>query len=174
MSTFELAARTARTSAFDIVRQRELTRRAIASQSFCTLASVSAAQQPHVAGVRYVQIGSALYLTMFDDSVKARNLGENPRVAICIPVRTYPLVPPYTIQFQGVAELLPRTDPRTAELFDQGRLKTIVSSKDYANPRTMFARIVPGRRVSTYGIGVSLLQIAREPTSAIRSFAWHD
>jgi nitroimidazol reductase NimA-like FMN-containing flavoprotein (pyridoxamine 5'-phosphate oxidase superfamily) len=169
MSTIEITAPIHAPAEFDAERQRELVRKSIAKQSFCTLATTSSALRPHVVGVRYVEIGGVLYMTMFDESVKVRNIRENERVAVCIPVRKYPFVPPYAVQFQGTAELLSRTDPRIVELFEAGRLKGIISKTDYADPHTIFARITPGKRVSTYGIGVSLLQIVREPTSAIRS-----
>jgi hypothetical protein len=51
-------------------------------------------------------------------------------------------------------------------------LKGIISVKDFADPGACFARIEPGKRVSTYGLGFSLIQIARNPTAAIRSFTW--
>jgi hypothetical protein len=154
---------------FDVQRQREIALRTIARKSFCTLATVSSELRPHVVGVRYVMIGGALYVTMFDESVKSRNIQQNSRVAVCIPVRKYPFGPPFAVQFQAQANLLSRTDPRIVDLFNAGRLKGIISKKDYDDPHTCFARIQLPHRVSTYGLGVSLLQIIREPTSAIRS-----
>ena len=120
MSTIELPAASHSAEAFDLDRQRDLTNRAIARQSFCTLATTSTELRPHVAGMRYVRIGNAFYITMHDDSVKARNIGQNPRVAICIPVKKFPFVPPYAIQFQGMAELLLRTDPGSSTSSRQG------------------------------------------------------
>lgn len=154
---------------FDSDRQRAIARKAIARHSFCTLATASSAHCPHVVGVRYAVVDDALYVTMFDDSVKARNIRENPRVAMCIPARKVPFFPPFAVQFQGRAELLSRDDPRVVELFKAGRLKRIISPKDFENPHSCFARIVPSRRLSTYGLGVPLLRIMREPTSAMRS-----
>jgi hypothetical protein len=172
MATANVTIDTPYASDFDIERQREITNRQVDRHSFCTLATTSAELRPHVSGVRYVRIGGAFYMTMHDDSVKARNIRQNPRVAVCIPVKKFPFVPPYAIQFQGTAELLPNTDARIVDLFEAGRLKGIISAKDFADPGTCFARIEPGSRVSTYGIGFSLIQIARNPTAAIRSFTW--
>ena len=172
MATANITAGSHATGTFNIERQRAITNRAIDRQSFCTLATTSAELRPHVTGMRYVRIGGAFYITMHEDSIKARNIRQNPSVAICIPVKKFPFVPPYAIQFQGTAEILPKSDHRIVDLFEAGRLKGIISAKDFAVPGTCFARIEPGRRVATYGLGFSLIQIARNPTAAIRSFTW--
>ncbi len=155
---------------FDVARQRALTRKALLRRSFCTLATASSANVPHVVGVRYAVIDGALYITMFQDSLKARNIRQNPRVALCIPARKLPLCPPFAVQFQARAELLANDDPGIVALFEAGHFKRIISAGDFAQPRTCFARIPLPRRVSTYGLGVPLRQIVRDPTSAIRSF----
>lgn len=172
MATIRLEQTAAVAETFDVERQRELIRKEMAKRSFCTLATTSTEMRPHVVGLRYVMIGDAMYVTMHDDSVKARNIRENPRVAVCIPASKVPLFPPFAVQFQGTATLLPVTDQRIQDLFAAGRLKGIISAKDFReDPGTVFARIVPNRRVSSYGVGVSLLQIVRHPTSAMRSVA---
>ena len=92
MSTLEITAPAQTIAEFDVARQRELVRKAIAKHSFCTLATTSTELRPHVVGVRYAHIGGALYVTMFDESIKVRNIRGNARVAVCIPVKKYPLV----------------------------------------------------------------------------------
>lgn len=154
---------------FDTDRQRALARKAIAKHSFCTLATSSSVNVPHVVGVRYAVIDDALYITMFDDSIKARNIRDNPRVAVCIPTRKIPMFPPFAVQFQGRAEMFPNDDPEIVRLYEAGQFKRIISKADFGNPHSWFARIAPPRRISTYGIGVPLMQIVRDPTSAIRS-----
>ncbi len=156
-------------TSFDLQRQRAIARRTIEGRSFCTLATSSPSNVPHVVAVRYAVLDGALYVTMFGDSIKARNIRANPRVAVCIPARKFPMFPPFAVQFQGRAELLPNDDPEIVRLFEAGAFKRIISKADFADPHSWFARIAPPRRVSTYGLGVSLLQIVREPTSAVRS-----
>ena len=169
MSTMRIEQTAAMADSFDADRQRELIEKEMAKRSFCTLATTSLEMRPHVAGMRYVKIGDALYVTMHDHSVKARNIRENPRVAVCIPAKKVPFFPPFTVQFQGTATLLPVDDQRIQDLFAAGRLKGIISAKDFReDPGTVFARIVPNRRVTSYGLGVSLLQIVKHPASAIR------
>lgn len=160
----------ANVNAFDLARQRALAEATIARRSFCTLATASAANVPHVVGVRYAVVDAALYVTMFQDSIKARNIRGNSRVAVCIPARKLPMFPPFAVQFQARADLLANDDPQIVALYEAGHFKRIVSAGDFAHPQTCFARIPLPRRVSTYGIGVPLLQIVRDPTSAIRSF----
>jgi hypothetical protein len=169
MATMQIEQKAVVADAFDEARQRELIRKEMSKRTFLTLATASQEMRPHVVGLRYVMIGDALYVTMHDDSVKARNIGANPRVAVCIPAKKVPLFPPFVVQFQGTATLLPVTDQRIQNLFAAGRLKGIISAKDFhEDPKTTFARIVPNKRVFSYGLGVSLLQIVRQPTTAMR------
>lgn len=159
---------------FDEGRQRSIVRRELARHSFCTLATSSGAQRPHVAGVLYALVGNDLYLTIHDDSVKARNIADNPRVAVCVPIRKVPFFPPFAIQFQATATLLDSTDPEITRLVATGALKKILTGIDLEDPTNRFVRITPGRRISTYGLGVPLLQVIRQPTTAMRSIDWRD
>ena len=60
--------------------------RTIGRRSFATLATTSAAGQPHAAGVLYARSGDHLYVSTMRQSRKARNIIENPRVAVTIAV----------------------------------------------------------------------------------------
>ncbi len=93
-------------------RQRRIIRRAIAKHSFCTLATASAANRPLVTGVLYAAVGDLLYVSTLETSAKARNIRENHRVAVCIPVRRFPVGPPFTVQFQGTATVCPIDEPQ--------------------------------------------------------------
>ncbi len=143
--------------------------RAIQRRSFCTLATSSAANEPHVAGVLYAVADRVLYLTTQAHSKKGRNLRECPRAAICIPVRTYPVGPPFCVQFRGTAQLLSPEDPDMVTLLDARRLKKITSHGELDDPDSWFMRLVPDRRISTYGIGVPLRTLFRDPISASRT-----
>jgi hypothetical protein len=101
--------------------------------------------------------------------VKARNLRENPRVAVCIPVRKFPAGPPMAVQFQGDAELLARDDPRIVSLLQAGRLKKIAGYGALDKPGGVFVRIRTYRRISTYGLGVPLLRLLRDVGLGARS-----
>jgi general stress protein 26 len=143
--------------------------RAIRRRSFCTLATSSSANRPHVVGVLYVPVDGQLYVSTLQDSVKARNVRENPRVAVCIPVRRFPVGPPFNVAFQGHAELCQRDDPRIAPLIETKRLKAITSHGELDDPDSWFLIITPGSRLAGYGLGVPLRQLVRDPIHATRS-----
>ena len=144
-------------------------RRAIERRSFCTLATSSASCEPHVVGVLYSAVEGALYISTAEGSRKLRNIRENPRVAICIPVRRFPVGPPFAIQFQATAELLPREDRDIERLLHAGRLKKIVAHGILEDPRTCFMRVTPHDRISTYGIGVPIRSLLRDPVGGART-----
>jgi hypothetical protein len=150
---------------------REAARRALERHSFCTLATSSRGGWPHVVGVEYASVGDVLYVHTFDDSRKARNIRENPHVGVCVPVRRVPFAPPFCVQFQGAAELLPVDHPDVTTLLASGRLKKITAFRALTAPGACIIRIAPGRTISTYGIGVSLLTLLRDPLRASRTVA---
>ena len=150
-------------------RQRKIIRRAIERHSFGVLATASAANRPLAVGVLYAAVGRDIYISTLGGSVKARNVRENPRVALSIPVRRYPLAPPFSVQFQGTAELRSPDDPEIARLLAAGALKRITSHGELDPPDACFVRVVPGPRVATYGLGVPLRQLLRDPIHASRS-----
>jgi len=144
--------------------------RAVERRSFCTLATASATGEPHVAGVLYAVADRVLYLTTRTHSKKGRNLRANARVAVCIPVRRYPIGPPFCVQFRATAELLAPDVPDIAELLRGGKaLKRITSHGELDDPDTWFVRVVPDRRISTYGIGVPLRSLLRDPIAGSRT-----
>jgi hypothetical protein len=157
------------TPAFDQARQVRAVQRAIARHSFCVLATSSAANRPHAVGILYAAVGLDLYLLIGDDTIKARNIRENPRVAISIPVRTFPFAPPMAVQYQGSAELVPVDDPEIVALLAAGRLKRITGMGALRTPGVVFVRVRPGRRIASYGIGMSMLTLLRDLTLGARS-----
>jgi hypothetical protein len=141
--------------------------KAIAKRSFCTLATVSPIGRPHVAGVLYQAIGTTLYVNMSRDGRKGRNIVENPHVAVSIPIRRLPVGgPPSTVQFQGRAEMLGFDDPDIVRMVGAGELKNITSHGELDHADGCFVRITPLRRMTTYGLGMSLLKLIRDPLHA--------
>jgi hypothetical protein len=150
-------------------------RRAIERRAFATLATASPAGAPHVAGVLYEAVaarpgdagaGVVLYVSTPIGSRKARNVAADPRVAVCIPVRRLPVGPPSSIQFQGRAEVLALDDPDVTRLAAAGELKAITSHGELELDGGCFLRITPSRRVHTYGLGLSLRALLRDPLAA--------
>jgi hypothetical protein len=142
-------------------------RTAITKRSFATLATTSPAQRPHAAGVLYAEVDGVLYVSTLRASRKARNVAANPHVFVSIPVRRVPFgAPPSTIQFAATAEVLAVDDADVVALARAGRLDAITGHGELDLPDGCILRITPGSTVHTYGIGMSLLALARNPLEA--------
>ena len=137
--------------------------RAINKRSFATLATTSPAHRPHDAGVLYEAVDGVLYVNTKRTSRKARNVVTNPNVAVAIPVRRLPIGPPSSIQFQGTATVLDLDDPEILELVAAGRLKSITGHGELEIEDGCFLRITPSGRLFTYGIGMPLSKLIRDP-----------
>jgi hypothetical protein len=144
----------------------DLVRRALAKRSFATVATVSERGRPHVAGVLYAIAGDALWFSTDRDSRKARNIAANPFVAMDVLVRRVPVGPPSSIHFQATAEVVTTDDPRLRALVDSGALRSITSHGELERAGGCFVRVDLPARVHTYGLGMSLLHLARHPLEA--------
>lgn len=140
--------------------------KAIARRSFCTLATSSATNRPHVAGVLYVADDGVLYVSTLRTSRKARNVVANPEVFLCIPVRRLPVGPPSTVQFAATAEVLATDDSDIVRLAAAGRLKAITGHGELDHPDGCFLRITPAATLHTYGLGLSLRRLISDPLNA--------
>jgi len=145
-------------------------RRAIDRNSFCVLATWSATTGAHAVGVMYSEAEGDLYVATMRDSAKARNIAANPRIGVCIPARRFPFSPPFVVQFRAAAQVLASNDATIERLLRAGKLKRITRHGELDEPRTCFLRLVPDPKVSTYGVGVSLWTLARDPLHASRTF----
>lgn len=160
---------TASPNGADSARQLAMVKRVMAKQSFCVLATSSARNVPHAVGLLYAAVGLDLYFLVGGDTVKVRNVRDNPRVAVSIPVRKYPFAPPMAVQFQGTAEVLGVQDPLVQDLLRAGRLKRIAGHGVMDQPGTCLLRVTPARRIASYGIGVPLLRLLRDVRQGARS-----
>lgn len=140
--------------------------RAIAKRSFATLGTVSGADHPHSAGVLYEAVGATLYVSTMYASRKARNIATNPRVAVTIPIRRLPVGPPSSVHFQGRAELLAQDDAEIRDLVAGGYLTSITGHGELDVSGGSFVRIEPDSTLFTYGLGMSLWRLIRNPLAA--------
>lgn len=142
-------------------------RAAIAKRSFATLATTSPSQRPHAAAVLYQAVGDVLYVSTLRPSRKARNIAANPHVFLSIPVRRVPFgAPPSTIQFAATAHLLPVDHPEVTSLARTRQLNAITSHGELDLPDGCIVRIEPDHRIHTYGLGMSLYTLAKNPLDA--------
>ena len=141
-------------------------RRAIARRSVATLATASATGRPHAATVLYQFVEDALFVSTGRASRKARNVADRGTAAVTIAVRRLPFGPPASIQFQSTAELVATDDAEIVRLAAAGRLRRITSHGELDLADGCFLRLAPPSRVLTYGLGMSLLQLLRNPLEA--------
>jgi Pyridoxamine 5'-phosphate oxidase len=141
--------------------------RAISKRSFATLATTSPQQRPHAAGVLYAEVDGVLYVSTLRSSRKARNIAANPNAFVSIPVRRIPFgAPPSSVQFAATAELLPVDHPDVVGLAAAGRLKAITSHSELELPDGCIVRITPSATIHTYGLGMSLRALGKDPLNA--------
>lgn len=172
MSATTTATAPATSAPFDVTAHRARAKRELAKASFATIATTSASNRPHVVGIRYALIDDRCYIVVHEQSIKVRNIRQNPHVAISVPIRKVPFFPPYSIQFQGTAEIVSLEDPHIRRLIEENAFKRISTRKDLEKPGQVVIRVTPGKRLSTYGFGFSPLQIIRDAQSAMRSVEW--
>lgn len=137
--------------------------RTIARRTFCTLATVSPAGNPHVAGVVYDAVDGRLWIHTLEGSRKARNVAANPSVAVSIPYRRLPMGPPFTIHFQARARLVAMDDPEVVALLETGELGHISGHGALDMPDGVFVVIEPVRTIHSYGPGARIIDLARDP-----------
>lgn len=142
--------------------------RTLQKHSYCVISTVSPKGNPHAVGVLYAYVDGALYIATGDSTRKAKNVWSNPNAAVCVPVRKYPVGPPFAVNFQGRAEVLARDEPEIARLLAAGKLKKIVGYGVIDEPDLCFIKITPNNRIGTYGLGVPLRELLRNPAHADR------
>lgn len=138
----------------------------IERRSFAVLATTGREGAAHAAGVLYVLHAGQFYVTTSRTSRKARNVVTNPNVSLCIPIRRAPVGPPSTVQIAAIAEVLSPDDPTIAGLVADGKLASITGHGELDLPDICLLRLTPRPRISTYGLGMSLRQLARDPLNA--------
>jgi hypothetical protein len=138
----------------------------IAKRSFCTLATTSAGNLPHVAGVLYAPVEGVLYVNTLRTSRKSKNITRNPQAFVCVPVRRLPIGPPSSIQFGATVNIHEVDHPDIVRLVQSGALKSITSHGELDLPESCFLVITPNARMHTYGLGMPMHQLIRNPLEA--------
>ena len=145
-----------------------IVRKAVADRTFANLATASATGRAHVAGVLYALAEGSLWISTLRSSRKARNVAENPAVAVTVPVRRLPVGPPATVAVQGRGTIVPLDDPRLRRLAASGALKAVTSHGELDLDGGCFIEVQLPARVPAYGLGMPLLRFLRDPLAAGR------
>ena len=148
--------------------------RILARRSFCVLATTSPAGNSHAAGVVFDWADGAMYIHTMRSSRKARNIASNPNVAVVVPARRLPVGPPFTVQFQATARIFSMNHATIQTLLGSRKLATTSGHGALNEPDGCFLQITPTSVVHTYGIGVAVLGIIKDPLHAgARTTRWH-
>lgn len=145
----------------------------LARHSFCIVATTSPAGNGHAAGVVFDWADGALYIHTMRSSRKARNIAANPHVGIVVPARRLPVGPPFTVQFHATATIVAMNDEAIRRLLADRKLATTSGHGALDESDGCFLRITPISVVHTYGIGVPVLGIIKDPLHAgARTTGW--
>lgn len=144
-------------------RQARIIAKALRTNTFATLATVSPTGRSHCAGVVYDFVDGAMWIHTIRDSRKGRNVAHNRHVGVCVPYRRVPVGPPYTLHFQGVAELVALDDPEAVSRYKAGRFGSISGHGAMEIDGACFVRITPTGTVHSFGAGVPIVDLARDP-----------
>jgi hypothetical protein len=147
-------------------------------RDFAVLSTVTPEGRPHAAGVVYGVSRPGrpfqLYVMTRRRLRKARNIAENPNVAVVVPLtrRLLWFLPPPCIQFQGRAEVLDQDDPdgvETFRSFAMGRRILTMYEEMAVRGETgvCFLRITPDPTLSTYMVGHSIWELMRRMEAGI-------
>lgn len=144
-------------------RQARIIAKALRNKTFATLATVSPRGRSHSAGVVYDFVDGALWVHTMRRGRKGLNITHNSHVGVCIPYRRLPVGPPFTLHFQGIAEIVALDDPDAIALHDAGRLDSIAGHGAMEMDGACFVRISPKGTIHSFGAGVPVLDLVRDP-----------
>jgi len=161
------------------VKNFEFIEKYIRKMTFGILTTVDKNGIPHSTGMLYgVSPPGAkfcLYCITEDNYKKVRNIKENPHVAFAIPYPHHLLrfVPSSCIQFSGTAELKPSDDSEGRNAFSANTiLKSNLKEVDKGEipiDKVVFIKIKPEKKIFCYGVGISLMKLARDHGSGMYS-----
>jgi hypothetical protein len=143
---------------------------ALAKASFAVVSHVSAAGEPRSSGVVYGVADRRIYIAVAADGWKARQVVTGQEVAVTVPVRRGGIlallvpIPPATITFHARATVHP------AGSLDIGSVSKELSKlvPESRKAGSCVIELVPEGRFLTYGIGVSLMEMANPAVALAR------
>ncbi len=146
----------------------ELVWQEIGKQMFAVLGFVTPKQEARTAGIVYIIENRQVYISSDREAWKTKHIKKNPRVSLTvtipkgIPFMPFIKIPPATVTFSGMAEVL-NVDAVTPAVVQKVFRATQVDEKMLAD--TVIIRVTPHGEFMTYGVGVSL-QTMRDTVAA--------
>ncbi len=144
--------------------------RALARASFAVVSHVNAAGEPRSSGVVYGTANRRLFVAVAADGWKARQVVTGQQVAVTVPVRRGGIlallapIPPATITFHARATVHPAGSLDIGSVSKD--LEKLVPEARKAG--SCVIELVPEGRFLTYGIGVSLMEMANPALALAR------
>jgi hypothetical protein len=144
--------------------------KALARASFAVVSHVNAAGKPRSSGVVYGAVDRRLYVAVAADGWKARQIVTGQEVAVTVPVRRGGIlsllapIPPATISFHARATVHP------AGSLDIGSVSKELAKliPEARKEGSSVIELEPEGRFLTYGIGVSLMDMANPARALAR------
>ncbi|MFW9901084.1 MAG: pyridoxamine 5'-phosphate oxidase family protein [Candidatus Thorarchaeota archaeon] len=136
-------------------------------KNWLVLSTVDNKNIPHSSVVVYQSDGNIIYCITGTNTLKARNIKQNNKVSITIPFRKnffHKIIPapPAELHFTAEAEIRPFEDQQARKIF----AKYLKYHENVENQEdSIWIKIIPSKRISTYGVGVKLLKM-RNPDKA--------
>ena len=173
--TTALPANTSGTAAKDAATgsalvSSEVVWHALAKASFAVVGHVNAAGEPRSSGVVYGVADRRMYIAVAADGWKARQVVTGQEVAVTVPVRRGGIlalllpIPPATITFHARATVHPAGSLDIGSVSkDLGKLVPAARKAG-----SCVIELVPEGRFLTYGIGVSLMDMANPARALAR------
>ena len=143
---------------------------ALAKASFAVVSHVNAAGEPRSSGVVYGAVDGRLYVAVAADGWKARQITTGQEVAVTVPVRRGGIlallvpIPPATITFHARVRVHPAGSLDLGSVSKE--LMKLVPEARKAGSIVM--ELVPEGRFLTYGLGVSLMEMANPALALAR------
>lgn len=146
-----------------------LVRRKVAARHVGVLATASGSARPHAAAVLYDLAEGAIWISTLRESRKARNAAAIGRAALTVAVRRLPVGPPASVQLSGPVEVLDLDHPDLVRLAADGAIDGVTGHGELELAGGCILRLTPGARVPTYGLGMGLWTLLRDPLDAART-----
>ena len=144
--------------------------RALGKASFAVVSHVNASGEPRSSGVVYGTAGRRMYVAVAGDGWKARQIMTGDQVAVTVPVRRGGIlallvpIPPATITFTARATVHPAGSLDIGSVSKD--LEKLVPEERKAG--SCIIELAPEGRFLTYGIGVSLMDMANPAVALAR------
>jgi hypothetical protein len=144
--------------------------RALDKASFAVVSHVNATGEPRSSGIVYGTFDRRLYLAVAADGWKGRQIVSGQEVAVTVPVRRGGIlsllvpIPPATITFHARAMVHPAGSLDIGSVSKE-LLKLVPESRKAGSN---VIELVPEGRFLTYGIGVSLMDMANPARALAR------